>query len=162
MRLWTLPLWTALGLLCSGCSEGRAVRPVPAPALGTAQLEVGPVALDVRLAMTQAQRARGLSGVASLGPSEGMLFVYPDEQRRKFWMRDCLVALDIAFLDAAGRVLHVDTLPPPRPQATVPQTRRSEPSAYVLEVPAGFFERHGLGAGSQVKIPARVRREDAE
>jgi len=150
-------------LLFSSCADGPPARTARVRAPSRARLMVGPVPVEARLAMTHEARARGLAGVQALPPDEGMLFVYSEPARRRFWMQGCLIALDIAFLDTHGRVLHVDTVQPPASRDAQPaQTRGSAPSTYVLEVPAGFFARHGLGAGTVVQIPDTVRTSDAQ
>ena len=149
-------------LALAACAD-REAPPTSAPtAAELVGLDVGGVPVRVRLAATSAQRARGLAGVASLAPDEGMLFLYPDARPRQFWTQGCLIALDVAFLDAAGTVLHVDTLQPPGRGGEMPRSRRSAPSTDVLEVPAGFFAPHDLGAGPQVTLPERVHRVPAK
>ena len=150
--------------LCAGCAEGRMPAPSRADdAAPRVVLHVGGTPLQARLARTDDERARGLSGVSHLPADEGMLFVYPQDARRRFWMKDCRIALDIAFLDATGRILQVDTLAPPTATGgTVAQTRRSPPSAYVLETNAGWLQARGLGVGTRVTIPASVVRSEAD
>ena len=164
MRLHALPLLLTC-LMLGACADGRQLPVAPqAESMSTlVALDVGGVPARVRVVDTHAARARGLSGVAQLAPDEGMLFVYPYDARRQFWMKDCLIGLDIAFLDADGRVVQVETMAPPRTQGgAIPQTTRSPSSAYVLEMPAGWFARHELGVGTRVHIPASVQRERAE
>jgi uncharacterized membrane protein (UPF0127 family) len=57
-------------------------------------------------------RGSGLMGVTDLGRIDGMLFVYPEPVESRFWMRDTLLDLDIAFFDAAGRLLTVLAMEP--------------------------------------------------
>ena len=38
-------------------------------------------------------------------PGTGMLFVHPDDQIRGYWMYDCLIDIDVAFLDQKGRIV---------------------------------------------------------
>ncbi len=160
MRLAAL-LLCLIAVLEGGCAEapGR-VRPASA---ATTAIDVGAVRIQARIATTRGERERGLMGVSQLGPREGMLFVYRGLKPHGFWMKGCLIALDIAFLDARGFVLQVDTLDPPdTPEATPARTRRSPPARYALEVPAGFFARHGLGVGTQVGIPPTVDPDRAD
>ena len=78
-------------------------------------------------------------------------------------MQDCLIPLDIAFLDEEGHVLQIDTLDAPAdPDVEPARARRLAPSVMVLEMRAGFFQEHSLAEGSRVVLPATVRREDAD
>ncbi len=154
LRLVPVLLGACLTLL-GGCADTSDTgRPAPEARV---RLHVGDVPVDVRVASRFAERRRGLGGVATLGANEGMLFVYRKPDARQFWMRGCLIALDIAFLDDAGTVVQLDTLDPPvRAGGEAAETRRSPPVRYVLEVRAGFFHRHGLGEGSRVELPSSV------
>jgi len=116
-------------------------------------LRLDHVPIWVRLATSDKQRKRGLSGVASLAADEGMLFIYKRAARKSFWMKDCLISLDIAFLSGEGRVLKWRTLPPPSrtdPDAALPSVDSGVPVRFVLELSGGFFKRHGLDLGSKL------------
>ncbi len=142
-------------LALGGCADaGR----VPPPATLHA-LRVGDVAARVRIARTPAERRQGLMGVTRLAADEGMLFVYATAGLRSIWMKGCAVALDVAFLDDDARVLEVATLrPPTETGGDVEAVRSARPARYVLEMPAGFFARHGLGEGTRVALPAAALR----
>jgi uncharacterized membrane protein (UPF0127 family) len=122
------------------------------------RIMVGEHPARVRLAVSSEERLQGLQGVPKLAEDEGMLFVYPqDREHLGFWMKGCLVALDIAFLDARGRVLNVVTLQPPgadAPDDELPRAQAAGRCRMVLEMRAGWFAKRGLGPGCEVRIPA--------
>lgn len=70
------------------------------------------------LALDDERRFRGLSGKTEIKPDGGLLFVFPERQVRmqSFVMRDCLVPIDIIYLDRAARVtaFHKMTVEEPR------------------------------------------------
>ena len=136
---------------------GKVMRPTSGPRYH--EIKVDDVSIDVRLALTTEQRHQGLGGVLSLGNKQGMLFVYRDPMLRNFWMKDCLIALDIAYIDEQGIIFQVSTLAPPpsgTPDILVPHVPSSAACTMVLEMAAGFFKRHGLRVGSRVTIPGTV------
>ena len=51
--------------------------------------------------------ARGLMMRRICQPGWGMLFVYPNEDKRSFWMQNTFIALDMAFIRADGSVANV-------------------------------------------------------
>ena len=110
--------------------------------------------LDV--ARTPREHADGLSDRPGLDASGGMLFIYQADQVRTFWMRHCLVPLDLVFLDASGRVVSWHTMPV-EPYDTPPSelTRYSsgEPCRFAIELRAGTVDRLALGVGDRVDLP---------
>jgi len=105
----------------------------------------------VRIARTPDQRTHGLMHVAELPDGAGMWFVFESDRTGAFWMKNTLVALDIAYVDADGLVVSIaDAVPcESDPCPTYPP---DGPYRTVLEVPAGWFDRVGAGVGSQVHL----------
>lgn len=70
----------------------------------------------LELATDDKTRTKGLGERASLPENGGMLFVFKRAERRQFLMRDCLIDIDIIYLDANGRITAFHTMPkePPR------------------------------------------------
>ncbi len=140
---------------------------------GTALVDVDPVRvhiptsrgavwLNVEVADTPGTHTRGLMGRDHLSPDAGMLFLYgrPQEPDRGFWMYRTRFALDIAFLDADGRILVILAMEPcpSRLPWRCPGYRPGTAYSAALEVNRGFFARHGVGVGDQVMLPAGLAR----
>ena len=77
----------------------------------------------------------------------GMLFVFPRAQHLTFWMKNTVLPLDMIFIGDDRRVVGIvkDAVP----YTTTPREVAGD-SRYVLEVNAGFSERHGVRAGDAV------------
>ncbi len=75
----------------------------------------------------------------------GMVFVFPDQQMRSFWMKNTLVPLDIAYFRADGTWVSSARMEPciADPCATYPS---AGPAMYALELPAGGIGQ-GIGSG---------------
>ena len=112
----------------------------------TLTLQVGSTPLRVEVADDPAERARGLMYRDALGRDEGMVFVYPDEQERSFWMKDTRIPLSIAFLDAGGRIVHLADMKP----FDLDGTPSGAPAMYAIEVNHGWFAAHGVTTGDRV------------
>ncbi len=80
----------------------------------------------------------------------GMLFVFPEDTRTSFWMKDTFIPLTIAFLAADGRILAVvDGKPLDETPLDPGVTYR-----YALEVNQGWFGRRGLEPlAARVELP---------
>ncbi|RMF78479.1 MAG: DUF192 domain-containing protein, partial [Nitrospirae bacterium] len=107
-------LAAALLALAAGPARPERVPVRVTPAAG------GPAfTLTAEVAHTPPQWARGLMGRRRLGPREGMLFLFPEARPRRFWMKECYVALDILFADREGRVVRVVHDAPPCPSVAL-------------------------------------------
>ena len=111
----------------------------------------GEVALTAEMALTAAERQRGLMWREDFGPGDAMLFVFPEERPLAFWMKNTPVSLDIVFFDARGRWINTAA-------RTVPYSLEHHRSLgkgrFVLELAAGEAKRLGIGAGSRLAVQA--------
>jgi uncharacterized membrane protein (UPF0127 family) len=144
MTVWRLLILVAIlpALLMAGCGEpetgGESTRVRLVSPAGKS------VTVEVDVAADDTARQRGLQGRSSLAMHEGMLFVFPDERVRVFWMQDVLIPLDIFFFDCEGNMHNMDSLSLCKrggqgSQYSCPTSRSSGPTMFVLEVPAGFI-----------------------
>ena len=109
----------------------------------------GAPALDVEIADTPATEQRGLMYRTKLGENKGMIFVWPSESRRTFWMHNTCIPLDMLFLAKDGTVVGLLEQVP-----TLNDRARSVrcAAAYVLEVNAGWTRRHGIKPGMKLEL----------
>lgn len=105
------------------------------------------VTVPVEIADSPEERTLGLMYRTSLEPGSGMLFLFPDERERSFWMKNTPLPLDIVFLSAAGEIAGIAERTKPFSLDPIPS---GAPALRVLEVEAGFVARHGLRVGQQV------------
>ena len=61
-------------------------------------------------------RREGLMNRDVLEDNQGMIFIFPDALERSFWMKNCLIPIDIIFLDSRGTItsLYEMTVEPPK------------------------------------------------
>ena len=119
----------------------------PEPVLPTASISVDGNPVTVELADTPDLRRQGLMERAALQPDHGMLFVYPNERPRSFWMKNTPLPLLIAFLDTHGRIVRIADMAPLDETATPSRY----PAMYALEMEQGWFTRKGVAAGARVE-----------
>jgi uncharacterized protein len=114
----------------------------------TAQIQIENDTLDVELAETPQQHAKGLRFRQTLAENAGMLFIFPAPQRVSFWMKDASIPLSIAFIQADGKIVQIR---PMQPYDETPVPSLSDTVAYALLVNQGWFERHGISAGAFIE-----------
>jgi len=117
---------------------------------------------EVELAITSTQRALGLMNRSSLDQNKAMLFIFPDEGRHGFWMKNTLIALDIIWISKDKKVVYINKNTPPCESAS-PELQRGEQepclsyrpdqsALYVLEINAGLAEKIGLQIGDKISF----------
>src|SRR5919107_1272303 len=110
------------------------------------------VPVQVEIADTPEETLTGLMGRSALAEEAGMLFVFEQEQILAFWMKDTLIPLSIAYIDAEGRIVDIQDMQPLDDETSRPS---AEPAQYALEVDQGFFEGRGVMVGDMVEMPSR-------
>ncbi|MAC19506.1 MAG: hypothetical protein CMJ23_07545 [Phycisphaerae bacterium] len=118
---------------------------------------------DVELASTIESRGRGMGGRKTFPAGTAMLFVNPGDRVRRYWMKNCLVDIDVAFIDRFGRITAMHRMPaepPRRPrestasyQARLKGYPSRRPARYALELPAGDLDRLGFRVGEVLPMP---------
>ncbi len=122
--------------------------------LKTATVRVGPHPLKVEVVASDADRARGLMNRKSLGRNDGMLFIFDEPAYHSMWMKNTLIPLSVAFIDAQGTILNILDM---EPETLDPHTSAG-PSIYAIEVNKGWFAEKKVKAGDKVTgLPKRDR-----
>ena len=130
----------------SGAASGSELRTVTIDSFGDEEAEV-----QVEIADSPDELARGLMGRTTLGENRGMLFVFPDEELLSFWMKNTLIPLSIAYMDSDGRIVDLQDMKPLDDDP--PHYVSTEPAKYALEVNQGFFEERGVKVGDRAELP---------
>jgi uncharacterized protein len=106
----------------------------------------GDLPVTVEVAATPPQQSLGLMYRKELSAMAGMLFVFATTVEHPFWMKNTVLPLDMIFLGDDRKVVGIvkDAVP----FTTSPRTP-GVPSRYVLEVNAGFSDKHGVKVGDQ-------------
>jgi len=142
-------------LLAAAVDAGAHGVPAALRSLGLADLRLGSRAYVVAVADSPDEWARGLAGVADLGPLDGLLFAFPEPVEAAFFMKGATIPLDIAFFAADGRCLSVQSMPLCAADPC-PTYRAPAPYRWALETPAG--ELAGVAVGALLELEPRQDR----
>ncbi|MBS0510658.1 MAG: DUF192 domain-containing protein [Proteobacteria bacterium] len=127
-----------IAVVCA--ASARAELPV-------AELGVGMYRIEAEVASTFQARQTGLMNRKMMPLQRGMVFVFPEDAIHCMWMRNTLLPLSVAFLDAKGRVLNVEDMQP--------QTEDNHCAAgaarYALEMNIGWFRERGVKPGDSIR-----------
>ncbi|HRH32096.1 MAG TPA: DUF192 domain-containing protein [bacterium] len=119
-----------------------------------ATVSTNDVTLSVRVADNPWERTRGLSGLtAEQVKAQGMLFVFPEAEVQRFWMKGMELPLDVLWI-RDGKIISLDENVPAPKAGEEPASMTSEPIPVdmVLELPAGYAKHFDLRPGSPLKI----------
>lgn len=149
LRMKTMPLTYLIALLAFG--------PVGCESSDTQQVQIGDRTFTLELALDDATRTQGLMHRESLAEDGGMLFVFPSAAVRGFWMKNCLMDLDIIFLDGMGYVtaVHTMTAPPPGSKGPFPSWSSVTPAQFAIEIQPGLAKQLGVKRGDQIELPLK-------
>lgn len=142
-------------LLSAGCSNGYALGGDP-QVLEIESLTIRTQAGDallfnVEIADDAAEQRKGMMFRLSMPDDGGMLFLFPDDAIRSFWMKDTLIPLDVLFIRADGEIAHIHAMARPQDHATITYNM---PVRAVLELKGGMAGALGIQAGDRIVHPA--------
>ncbi len=140
-----------LATVVLGCGDSPDPRPggstqveIPFTRHGVLEIVRGGesvVTIDIEVADNDSSRMRGMMQRSGFPAMSGMLFIFPYEDMQRFWMANTPVALEILFANADSQVVDIHRYTKPLSPQSVDT---SVPAQYVLEVPAGFCDTHGI------------------
>ena len=140
-----------LALAGFGCSAGTGnTKPVR---LSLHPMKIGEHEFHVELATDPDRRAVGLMYRKSLPEDQGMLFIFPRPQMQSFYMKNCEIDLEIAYIDDDGKIVDLLEMKAPPSGFSGPyrKYRSTEPVRYALEMNNGWFSSRGIGVGTVVE-----------
>ncbi len=110
--------------------------------------------ISVRIPKTNKLQQKGLAGVEHLPDSDGMLWTYQVPQRVAFWMKGMLIPLDFVWIRGGYIVSLTEQVPFPVTSYStdLPIIDPGIPVDGVLEVAAGYVQRHQLKIGDVAEI----------
>lgn len=105
--------------------------------------------ISIEIADDDYERETGLMYRESMEPEQGMLFVFPNEEERGFFMKNTLIPLDLVYFnrDSTAITIHPDARP--LDETTMPS---DGPAQFVLEVNSGLLEQWKFEVGDRFSI----------
>jgi hypothetical protein len=117
------------------------------------KITINNVILQADVALSSEEQTKGLSIKDSLNSNEGMIFPYESPRTLSFWMKDMKFPIDILWLDADKKVVHIEEgLQPCSPLLPCPSYAPDVQAQYVLETVAGFSSANGITTGTPVEF----------
>ena len=91
----------------------------------------------------------------SLGADAGMAFLWDEPIEARFWMKDTLIPLQIAFWGKDGRIVGLAEMEPCE-EGPCPTYGPDQAFVGAVETNAGWFTAHGVAVGDTVELDAGI------
>jgi uncharacterized protein len=146
-------------LACALACSQRASAPMPASAATAVSDANGPLiilpdnaVIAVEVASDDATREQGLMYRDHLAGDRGMVFLFPQAGEYPFWMKNTLIPLDMIWMDAQHRIVHIARDVPPCKADPCTNYPPHAQALSVLELAAGVAAKHHLADGDVLRF----------
>ncbi|SRR5664279_5871823 len=139
-----LRTWLAVAAFCFATGAAAQTGPQSLPKI---RLNVGILNINAELAQSAEEREIGLMFRTAMAGNDGMIFVFEHPGQQCFWMKNTLIALDVAFIADDGAIVNIDRMA----AQTLDGHCSDKPVRYVLEMNDGWFGKRGIRAGQKIK-----------
>lgn len=133
-------LCVLLLVACTACASGEP------------RVVLGGKTFSVEIADSSEEHELGLMFRDSMPADHGMIFIFPDESPRSFWMKNTRIPLDIMYFDKDLKMVSISADTPPCRVARCPSYPSIAPAKYVLELNAGSAAALGVGVGDKLTL----------
>ena len=161
LRIAAIPflffLLVAAGAIGQDDKEADAQKKIPKE-----EVVIGEETFKLEVAANEKSRANGLMNREKIDDHGGMIFIYKRAQFRSFWMKNCLVDIDLLYLDGRGRIgsMHKMKKEPPRGEneSVVEYERRLKrypsrrPAQFIIELKPGSIDRLKPKVGQTIEL----------
>jgi uncharacterized membrane protein (UPF0127 family) len=103
--------------------------------------------IEIETAESQEKITQGLMHRTSMQFNQGMLFLFEQDERRSFWMKNTYIPLDIIYINSQLKIVSISENTQPLSTQSIPS---AGPAQYVLEVNAGFCKTYSIVPGQSV------------
>lgn len=146
-----------IGLLLVNCKDSSNVKESKPLVIsfkkeGTLQLKKAAndsviKSLDIEIADDDYQIQTGLMYRDSMKKRQGMLFLFPNEAPRSFYMKNTRIPLDIIYIAADSSIVSFQKNTEPFNETSLPS---NAPAKYVLEINGGLADTWQLEVGDKI------------
>lgn len=115
-------------------------------------LRIGPHKFNIEVADTYEKRALGLMHRESIADDSGMILVFSQLDHHSIWMKNCLVSMDLLFINQYKQIVKIYHNVPPCKKAPCESYTVNIPVLYVLELRANRAKELNIKEGDSVSF----------
>ena len=145
---------SVVGFALSSCKENnqKIVQPIKIDFRKDGELSVNRqdsllAEFNIEIADDEYERQTGLMNRPSMNDDQAMLFIFPYEDYRSFYMKSTLIYLDIIYIDKDGEIVSIQYDAQPLDETALPS---NVPAQYVLEIKAGLAKKYDLQLNDKI------------
>jgi uncharacterized membrane protein (UPF0127 family) len=143
MKKFLAPCTATALLVFAGAAGAQNVR------FGSTQLSAGMHLIKAEVAATDAERQQGLMFREKMPGNAGMVFVFDEATTQCMWMKNTLLPLSVAFIDANGKIVNIEDMQPQTLDNHC--SAKAVPVKYALEMNLGWFKQKNIKPGSTIE-----------
>jgi uncharacterized membrane protein (UPF0127 family) len=103
--------------------------------------------INIEIAETDEERAKGLMDRKSMTDEQGMLFIFAQAEEQSFWMKNTYISLDIIYVGTEQEIVSIQKYATPLSEESLPSFKKAK---YVVETNAGFADKYKVKYGDKI------------
>lgn len=103
--------------------------------------------IDVEIASTDVDKARGLMYRSSMEENQGMLFLMDREEIQSFYMRNTIIPLDIIYVNSKFEIVDIYKNTKILDETSLPS---KAPARYIVEINGGLCDKFNIKEGDKI------------
>lgn len=118
------------------------------------RLRISDKVIVVEIADNDSRRQQGLMFRKKLSKNQGMLFIFSEEKKLSFWMKNTFIPLSIGFFNKDKRLIDIQTMTPSTSimEAKPKSYQSKSPAMYALEMNRGWFKSNKIKLGDKFAL----------
>lgn len=141
-----IPLLFSLSIAQS--NENLPLNPFCQKEIKSVKLIINQKPIEVDIACSDKQKAKGLMNITKLPQDKGMIFIFHTTQVLEFWMKNTLIDLSIAYIDKNWKIIDIQEM---KANDLTPVISK-KPAIFALEANAYWFSNNNIKIGDTVKM----------
>ncbi|GMX58420.1 MAG: hypothetical protein MCSN_0740 [Candidatus Microsyncoccus archaeolyticus] len=120
-----------------------------------AEIIINDAVFDVKVLVFNSEKIKGLGGKQELKDNQGMLFVYLNEDKRYFWMKDMNFPIDVLWI-RDNKIVNISENVPILTKGEITRINSLYNVDKVLEIKAGSVSKYNINIDDEIIIKLKT------
>ena len=109
--------------------------------------------INTEIVSSDTEKERGLMFRPEMEENNGMLFVMDSERIQSFWMHNCIISLDIIYVNSDYEIVDIYKNTNTQDDRSLPSAK---PAKYTVEINAGLCDKYNIKIGDKIKLLQKI------